>query len=58
MEDLSDTPIMETRAWLTEPLGPNEAWISLMVLLTVFLLYFLGMLLVLSGPGAAHCKRY
>ena len=54
MEDLSDTPIMETRAWLTEPLGPNEAWISLMVLLTVFLLYFLGMLLVLSGTGAAH----
>lgn len=46
MEDLSDTLIMETRTWLVEHLGPDEAWISLMVwcLLVVFYGHVVGSL--------------
>lgn len=39
---------------VSEHLGPDEAWILLMVQGLVCLLCFLGMLLVLSVPGAAH----
>lgn len=54
MEDLSDTLIMKTRTWLVEYLGPDEAWISLMV--CCLLVVFYGMLLVLSAQDSSSVK--